>query len=239
MPLGRVTPNKSKVKPISAAASGASDASSPATAAASSKSPKAPLSSANKRQALGTQGGATGAKSKPKKKKKSKSKKSESLNDDDNKKPTEPVRKLTKPEGQVELTEEERKEEIQQVLTGDDPNLPRNVCKYSYKDRCFKLDPPGQSDHMAVHYADEGSSLHVESKEYHLQKELEDQKAEARKKKQMGDGKDDGVADGQGATSSTNDDPNGDGNDTATATATTTFIEDGTVSYTHLRAHET
>ena len=125
-----------------------------------------------------------GAKSKSKKKKKSKSKKSESLNDDDNKKPTEPVRKLTKPEGQVELTEEERKEEIQQVLTGDDPNLPRNVCKYSYKDRCFKLDPPGQSDHMAVHYADEGSSLHVESKEYRLQKELEDQKAEARKKKQ-------------------------------------------------------
>ena len=240
MPLGRVTPNKSKVKPLSAAASSASGASSPATAAAS-KSPKAPLSSTNKRQALGTQGGggATGkpkpkggAKSKPKKKKKkkSKSKKSESLNDDDNKKPTEPVRKLTKPEGQVELTEGEHKEQIQQVLTGDDPNLPRNVCKYSYKDRCFKLDPAGQSDHTAVHYADEGSSLHVESKEYRLQKELEDQKAEARKKKQMGDGKDDGVADGQGTV---NDDPNGDGetktsNDTATATATaTTFIDDG------------
>lgn len=89
------------------------------------------------------------------------------------------MKRLVKPDRQLELTEDERKEEIQRVLTGDDPNVPRNVCKYSYKDRCFKLDPPGQSDHMAVHFSSEGSSLHIDSKEYQSQKRREDKKREA------------------------------------------------------------
>jgi len=213
MPLGRITPN-----PLTAAAA---DPSSPvaAAAAAASRSPKGALSPTKKKAATGSNSAKskqqpTVAKGKTKKKK-AKSKKSESLNEDDNK-PTEPVRKLLKPEGQVDLTEEERKEEIQQVLTGDDPNVPRNACKYSYKDRCFKLDPPGQSDHMAVHYVDEGSSLHVESKEFRVQKDQEEQKAEARKTRHMADnvGSDSG-SDGKDGGSATPD-----GNET-------TSIDDG------------
>lgn len=88
------------------------------------------------------------------------------------------MKRIVKPPNQVELTPEELKEEVTRVLTGDDPNRPKNVVKYSYKDQCFKLEPPGLTDHMAIHYSAEGSSLHVESKEYKLQKEIEDRKEE-------------------------------------------------------------
>jgi dynein intermediate chain 1 len=57
------------------------------------------------------------------------------------------------------------------VLTGDDPNSPKNISKFSFKDQCYKLDPPGLADHMAIHLVLEGSSLHVESSEFILQKE--------------------------------------------------------------------
>ena len=92
----------------------------------------------------------------------------------------EPIKRLVKPNRQLDLTDDERMEEIQRVLTGDDPNLSRNVCKYSYKDRCFKLAPPGQSDHMAVHFSSEGTSLHIESRDYQIQKEREEKKRVAK-----------------------------------------------------------
>jgi dynein intermediate chain 1 len=75
----------------------------------------------------------------------------------------EPVRRVIKPENQLDLTENELEETITRILTGDDPNKPKNVCKFSFKDRCFKPDPPGQVDNMAVHFSLEGSSMHVES----------------------------------------------------------------------------
>jgi dynein intermediate chain 1 len=77
----------------------------------------------------------------------------------------EPARRVIKPENQLELTKDELEEKITRILTGDDPNKPKNVCKFSFKDRCFKPDPPGQGDNMAIHFSLEGSSMHVDSDE--------------------------------------------------------------------------
>ena len=64
------------------------------------------------------------------------------------------------------------------MLTGDDPNVPRVISKYNFKDKCYKPDPPGQSDHMAVHFNLRGNSLHIDSDEYKKQKEREEKKIE-------------------------------------------------------------
>ncbi|KAL3792214.1 hypothetical protein ACHAW5_004089 [Stephanodiscus triporus] len=77
----------------------------------------------------------------------------------------EPARRVIKPGNQLELTKDELDEKITRILTGDDPNKPKNVCKFSFKDRCFKPDPPGQGDNMAIHFSLEGSIMHVDSDE--------------------------------------------------------------------------
>ena len=76
----------------------------------------------------------------------------------------EPLWKVIKPENQLVLTEIELDEKITRILTGDDPNKPKNICKFSFKDRCYKPNPPGQ-DNLSVHFSLEGSSMHVESDE--------------------------------------------------------------------------
>ena len=77
----------------------------------------------------------------------------------------EPLRRVVKPENQLQLTEKELEEDITRILTGDDPNLPQNVCRFSFKDKCYKPDPPGQGDNMAIHFSLEGCSMHVNSDE--------------------------------------------------------------------------
>lgn len=86
------------------------------------------------------------------------------------------------PANQIALTDNELKAELTRVLTGDDPNRPRSISKFSFKDRCFKPDPPGQSDHMATHFIIVGCSLHHESPGYTTQKKREDDKKEAEEK---------------------------------------------------------
>ena len=61
---------------------------------------------------------------------------------------------------------QELEEEITRILTGDDPSVPKNVCKFSFKDRCYKPDPPGQSDNMAIHFSEVGTVMHVDSDEW-------------------------------------------------------------------------
>ena len=78
----------------------------------------------------------------------------------------EPLRRVIKPENQLVLTEQELEEDVTRILTGDDPNLPQNVCRFSFKDKCYKPDPPGQGDNMAIHFSLEGCSIHVNSDEY-------------------------------------------------------------------------
>ncbi len=90
----------------------------------------------------------------------------------------EPIKQIIKPPNQLQLTADELKSEVTRVLTGDDPNRPKNIVKFSYKDQCFKLDPPGLADHMAIHYVNEGYSMHTNSKEYENQKKIDELKKE-------------------------------------------------------------
>ena len=85
----------------------------------------------------------------------------------------EPVRRIIRPENQLELDEKELEEDVSRILTGDDPNKPKNVCKFSFKDKCYKPDPPGQGDNMAIHFSLRGSSMHVDSDECKKYRERE------------------------------------------------------------------
>jgi dynein intermediate chain 1 len=91
----------------------------------------------------------------------------------------EPIKRIIRPDNQLVLTEIELNADISRILTGDDPNVPKNISKFSFKEKCFKLDPPGLSDHMAIHLVLDGCSLHIESKGYKEQKEMEERKREA------------------------------------------------------------
>ncbi|KAL7428682.1 hypothetical protein ACHAXM_001375 [Skeletonema potamos] len=74
-------------------------------------------------------------------------------------------RRVQRRENQLELTEKELEEDVTRILTGDDPNLPQNVCRFSFKDKCYKPNPPGQGDNMAVHFSLEGCIMHANSEE--------------------------------------------------------------------------
>jgi dynein intermediate chain 1, axonemal len=39
------------------------------------------------------------------------------------------------------------------------------VTKYNYKDRMYKIDPPGPGDHLAVHFSMDGCLLFRDSDE--------------------------------------------------------------------------
>jgi len=115
-------------------------------------------------------------------KRKSKKKKEVSiqpLKEDDTEVYQEPVKRIVKPDNQLVLTDAKLQEEVTRVLTGDDPNVPSNgISKFNFKDQCFKLDPPGQSDHMAIHFSMEGTSLYIDSPDYIAQKEWQEKKSE-------------------------------------------------------------
>lgn len=64
-----------------------------------------------------------------------------------------------------ELNVNDFEEEITRILTGEDPNKPKNVCRFSYKDKCFKPDPSGQGDNIAIHFCLQGSIMHLDSSE--------------------------------------------------------------------------
>jgi dynein intermediate chain 1 len=52
------------------------------------------------------------------------------------------------------------REEITRVLTANDPHVPNNITKYNYKEKMFKIDPPGQGDLLAIHLTIDGCALH-------------------------------------------------------------------------------
>lgn len=90
----------------------------------------------------------------------------------------EPVKQIVIPENQLQLTEAQLKEEVTRVLTANDPNVPTNITKYNYKDRMYKVDPPGPGDHLAIHFSMDGSMLHKESDEAKAQEAAEAKKRE-------------------------------------------------------------
>lgn len=88
----------------------------------------------------------------------------------------EPIKRIVKPDAQLELTEKELEEEMTRVLTANDPNVASNITKYNYKDKAYKQDPEGPMDHLAFHFNMDGCSLHKESEEAQQQAQLEDAK---------------------------------------------------------------
>ena len=87
----------------------------------------------------------------------------------------EPVKRIVKPEDQLELNEKQLEEEITRVLTANDPNLPNNITKYNYKDRTYKQDPEGPMDNLVFHYSQDGCCMHKDSDE--AQQQEQDQEA--------------------------------------------------------------
>uniref|UniRef100_A0A3B3VK75 Dynein axonemal intermediate chain 1 n=1 Tax=Poecilia latipinna TaxID=48699 RepID=A0A3B3VK75_9TELE len=61
------------------------------------------------------------------------------------------------------LKSAELKEEITRVLNANNPHAPKNLVRYSFKERVYK--PVTAVDHLAVHFALEGNLLHKESDE--------------------------------------------------------------------------
>ena len=88
----------------------------------------------------------------------------------------EPIKRIVKPDTQLELTDVQMEEEITRVLTANDPNVATNITKYNYKDKAYKQDPEGPMDHLAFHFTMDGCSLHKESEEAQQQVQLEDSK---------------------------------------------------------------
>uniref|UniRef100_A0A8C5BYM0 Dynein axonemal intermediate chain 1 n=1 Tax=Gadus morhua TaxID=8049 RepID=A0A8C5BYM0_GADMO len=80
---------------------------------------------------------------------------------------------LIKPPDQLELTEEELKEEFTKILTANNPHAPQNIARYSFKERSYK--PISSVDQMAVHFVLEGNLIHVDSEEARRQRARQDQ----------------------------------------------------------------
>jgi len=98
----------------------------------------------------------------------------------------EPTKRIVIPPNQLDLDEKKLAEEFTRVLTGNDPNVPNNITKYNYKDKTYKIDPPGPGDHLKIHFSVDGSAMHKDSDEAKAQtsreakrKDEEDQKAMA------------------------------------------------------------
>jgi dynein intermediate chain 1, axonemal len=88
----------------------------------------------------------------------------------------EPIKKIVRPENQLQLPEEKLEEEISKVLTANDPNVPNNITKYNYKDRSYKQDPEGPMDHLAFHLSLDGCCLFKDSEEADQQQKHEEAK---------------------------------------------------------------
>uniref|UniRef100_K3X8Q8 Uncharacterized protein n=1 Tax=Globisporangium ultimum (strain ATCC 200006 / CBS 805.95 / DAOM BR144) TaxID=431595 RepID=K3X8Q8_GLOUD len=93
----------------------------------------------------------------------------------------EPVKKVVIPENQLKLSEAELKEEFSRVLTANDPNVPNNITKYNYKERTYKVDPPGPGDHLYVHLCADGSMIHKDSEDAKTQAAFDQKRAEEEK----------------------------------------------------------
>ena len=63
----------------------------------------------------------------------------------------EPHRVIKIPVNQLKLSELDLKEEHTRVLTANDPNVANNITKFNYHSHCYKIDPPGGQDNLAIH----------------------------------------------------------------------------------------
>ena len=64
---------------------------------------------------------------------------------------------MFKPDDQLNLTEQELKEEITRILKANNPNAPQNIVRYNFKERAFKLIP--HVEQLAVHFQIDGNLI--------------------------------------------------------------------------------
>ncbi|XP_061172173.1 dynein intermediate chain 2, ciliary-like isoform X1 [Saccostrea echinata] len=70
---------------------------------------------------------------------------------------------LVKPDDQLDLTEQELKEEFTRILTANNPHAPQNIVRYSFKEKQYKQ--TSHVDQLAIHFALDGNMLHKDSDE--------------------------------------------------------------------------
>ncbi|XP_021357604.1 dynein intermediate chain 2, ciliary-like [Mizuhopecten yessoensis] len=70
---------------------------------------------------------------------------------------------LVKPEDQLDLNEQQLKEEFTRILTANNPHAPQNIVRYSFKERQYKQ--ISSVDQLAIHFALDGNMLHKDSDE--------------------------------------------------------------------------
>jgi dynein intermediate chain 1, axonemal len=68
-----------------------------------------------------------------------------------------------KPDDQLQLTDQELKEEFTRILTATNPHAPQNIVRYNFKERQYK--PIPSVDQLAIHFTMEGNLIHKESDE--------------------------------------------------------------------------
>ncbi|THD22901.1 Dynein intermediate chain 1 axonemal [Fasciola hepatica] len=73
------------------------------------------------------------------------------------------MKSVLKPDDQLQLTEQELKEEITRVLTATNPHAPQNIVRFNFKECQYKQIP--QVDQTAVHFWLEGHMLPKDSDE--------------------------------------------------------------------------
>lgn len=101
-----------------------------------------------------------------------------------------------RPSDQLELSEDKLNEEITTILTANNPNAPRNIARFSYKERAYKFDPAVEQ--VAFHFSADGYMIHKESEEAKKQTALLANAKKADKPKDTGEtGGDDTDAQGR------------------------------------------
>lgn len=70
---------------------------------------------------------------------------------------------LVKPDDQLDLTEQQLKEEFTRILTANNPHAPQNIVRYSFKEKQYKQ--TSSVDQLAIHFALDGNMIHKDSDE--------------------------------------------------------------------------
>jgi dynein intermediate chain 1 len=70
---------------------------------------------------------------------------------------------LVKPDDQLQLTEQELKEEFTRILTANNPHAPNNIVRYNFKERAYKA--TSSVDQLAIHFSIDGYMVHKDSDE--------------------------------------------------------------------------
>ena len=73
----------------------------------------------------------------------------------------EPPKIMIKPREQLSLTDKELSEEFTKIMRADNPEAPKNIVRFSHKEKCFKLD-------AGVDQSDIDAAVHAHAASYGL-----------------------------------------------------------------------